>query len=129
MRWVYNAIFLRWPCTFLFFSCQFHLCWVPFFSGIWALDLPVARVPEQVPTFLIPLTSEPVIFRNSQKDNPTNILQSKAVCCTSNLRNGNFTTSTLKTTVGSHHSPCQRVRIIVLNFTEKGSVLENCVCP
>ena len=36
-RWVPNAKFLHWPCTFLFCVCRFHSRWVPFFSGIWAL--------------------------------------------------------------------------------------------
>ena len=40
LRWVPNVNLPRWPCTCLsFFWCQFYLRWVPFFSGIWALDL------------------------------------------------------------------------------------------
>ena len=35
--WVPNATFLHWPCTFHFCVCRFHLRWVRFFSGIWAL--------------------------------------------------------------------------------------------
>ena len=42
LRWVPNENFLRWPCTFHFFVCRFHLRWVananPISSGIWALD-------------------------------------------------------------------------------------------
>ena len=39
LRWVPNAKFSHWPCTFLFCVCRFHSRWVPFFSGIWALLL------------------------------------------------------------------------------------------
>ena len=28
LRWVPNANFSRWPCTFLFFWCRFHPRWV-----------------------------------------------------------------------------------------------------
>ena len=31
-----NIKFSHWPCTF--FWCRFHSRWVPFFSGIWALE-------------------------------------------------------------------------------------------
>ena len=38
-RWVPNANFLRWPCTFLFF-CRFRVANAnPISSGIWALDV------------------------------------------------------------------------------------------
>ena len=49
-RWVPNANFLRWPCTFPFFWCRFHLRWVantkPISSGIWALKS-IVRSPYQ----------------------------------------------------------------------------------
>ena len=39
LRWVPNVNFSRWPCTFHYFFCRFHLRWVQFFSGIWNMDL------------------------------------------------------------------------------------------
>ena len=39
LRWVPNAKCSRWPCTFFFVLCRFHLRWVPLFSEIWALKL------------------------------------------------------------------------------------------
>ena len=44
LRWVFNTKYSPWPCTFLFVCvCQFHLRWVPFFSGIWALVLALQK--------------------------------------------------------------------------------------